>query len=432
VPRPRPQSFAIYRVGGSVRDELLGRPVADRDWVVVGATPEAMLASGYRPVGRDFPVFLHPETREEYALARTERKHGQGYHGFRFFASPEVTLEDDLRRRDLTINAMARAADGTLVDPYGGAEDLRRGMLRHVSEAFAEDPLRVLRVARFAARFDFTVAPQTEALMRRLVDSGELATLTPERVWQELARGLMERWPSRMLAVLRRCGALAVLLPEVDALFGVPQPPRHHPEIDTGVHVARALDWAAMHALSLPARYAVLAHDLGKGSTRTSDLPRHIAHEQRSVRLAEAMSARLKVPVDCRDAARLAARWHGVVHRALALTPAKLLDLLLAADALRRPERLEDLLDACRADACSRPGQPGAYPPRGYLREALAVVAGVNAGAVASQALSRHASKVAKQGADAVKSSPPIAQAIRRARIGALREWKRARAAGGG
>ncbi len=239
----------IYRVGGSVRDELLGRDPGDRDWVVVGATPEMMIASGYRPVGRDFPVFLHPETREEHALARTERKHGRGYRGFEFFASPDVTLEQDLARRDLTINAMARAEDGTLIDPFGGAADLRARTLRHVSAAFAEDPLRVLRVARFAARFDFTVAPETEALLRILAASGELATLAPERVWQELATGLMEPHPSRMLSVLRECGALAQLLPEVNALYGVPQHVHDHPEIDTGVHLARALDYAAAKAV---------------------------------------------------------------------------------------------------------------------------------------------------------------------------------------
>ena len=262
-----PRTVKIYRVGGSVRDELIGRAVADRDWVVVGATPETMLASGFRPVGRDFPVFLHPETREEYALARTERKHGQGYRGFEFFASPEVTLEDDLARRDLTINAMARGPDGSLIDPHGGARDLAAGVLRHVAPAFAEDPLRVLRVARFAARFGFVVAPETEALMRRLVASGELATLAAERVWQELARGLMEAHPSRLLSVLRDCGALRCLLPEVDALYGVPQPLAHHPEFDTGVHVALALDWAAASAdrgATLPVRFAILAHDLGK------------------------------------------------------------------------------------------------------------------------------------------------------------------------
>ena len=303
--RALPQPVRVYRVGGSVRDELLGRPVVDHDYVVVGATPETMLASGFRPVGRDFPVFLHPETNEEYALARTERKHGHGYRGFQFFASPDVTLEEDLARRDLTINAMARGDANLLVDPHGGAADLAAGVLRHVSPAFAEDPLRVLRVARFAARFGFAVAPATEALMRSLADSGELATLAPERVWQELARGLMEAHPSRMIAVLRDCGALTALFPEVDALFGVPQSPAHHPEIDTGVHVLQALDWAAAHGLPLPARYAVLAHDLGKARSDAASLPRHIAHEHRSVRLADALSARLRVPQECRGAATL-------------------------------------------------------------------------------------------------------------------------------
>jgi tRNA nucleotidyltransferase (CCA-adding enzyme) len=426
--KPRPQPFAVYRVGGSVRDELLGRSGADRDWVVVGATPEMLLASGYRPVGKDFPVFLHPETREEYALARTERKHGQGYRGFEFFASPDVTLEDDLKRRDLTINAMARTQDGTLIDPHHGADDLRAGVLRHVSDAFAEDPLRVLRVARFAARFGFDVAPETEALMRTIVASGELATLAPERVWQEIARGLMEPWPSRMLAVLRECGALAALLPEVDALYGVPQPPAHHPEIDTGVHLSLALDWAAAHAASLPARYAVLAHDLGKALTGPATLPRHIAHEQRSVRLADALSERLRVPVDCRDVARLTARWHGVVHRALELTPAKLLDLVMAADALRRPDRLTDLIDACRADACSRPGRADDYAPASYIRDALEVVKAVDAGAVAAAAIARHAARHPERTSGA-KGESKIAEAIRAARIDALRDWKKARLA---
>jgi len=281
-----PQQVKVYRVGGSVRDELLGRPAGDRDWVVVGATPEMLIASGYRPVGRDFPVFLHPESREEYALARTERKHGRGYRGFEFFASPEVTLEQDLERRDLTINAMARDEDGALIDPFGGAADLRAGVLRHVSSAFAEDPLRVLRVARFAARFGFSVAPGTEALLRALVASGELATLAPERVWTELATGLMEPHPSRMLAVLRDCGALPALLPEVDALFGVPQRVADHPEIDAGVHVARALDYAAAKDFTLPVRYGVLVHDLGKGVTPRRSWPNHAGHEARSIRLA--------------------------------------------------------------------------------------------------------------------------------------------------
>jgi len=412
------QLVKIYRVGGSVRDELLGRPVADRDWVVVGATPETMLASGYKPVGRDFPVFLHPDTGEEYALARTERKHGRGYRGFEFFASPDVTLEEDLARRDLTINAMARAEDGTLVDPFGGQRDLAAGVLRHVSAAFAEDPLRVLRVARFAARFAFDVAPETEAMMRALVASGELAELSPERVWQELSRGLMEPHPSRLLAVLRECGALAQVLPEVDALYGVPQPIVHHPEFDAGVHTALALDYAAREGYSLPARYAVLAHDLGKATGDAAQWPHHYAHEARSVRLAERLSERLKVPAECRDAARLAAKHHGVVHRAAELRPSTLLDLLLAADALRRPDRLDTLLAACRADACSRPGKADDYPPERIVRAAYDVVRAVDAGAIA------HATSSGRL-RDKDKLAEVIAQRIRAARLAALREWKR-------
>jgi tRNA nucleotidyltransferase (CCA-adding enzyme) len=411
--KPLPQPVRIFRVGGSVRDDLLGRPVADRDWVVVGATPGLMLASGFRPVGRDFPVFLHPETNEEYALARTERKHGVGYRGFEFFASPDVTLEDDLSRRDLTINAMARGEDGVLVDPHGGARDLAAGLLRHVSPAFAEDPLRVLRVARFAARFGFAVAPATEGLMRAIVASGELATLAPERVWQELARGLMEPHPSRMFAVLRRCGALAALLPEVDRLFGIPQPPLHHPEIDAGVHVMQAIDYAAAHGHPLSARYATLVHDLGKTRSRPDEWPKHHGHEQASVRLAERVSQRLRVPVDCRDVARLAARRHADVHRAAELRPSTILDLLLAADALRRPDRLDALVAACEADACSRPGAPARYVPGERMREALAVVRSVDAGAIARAA--------AANGGDA----QAIGKRVRAARLAALKEWKR-------
>ena len=409
--RPLPQPVRVYRVGGAVRDELIGRPSADHDFVVVGATPEIMLASGFRPVGRDFPVFLHPDTHDEYALARTERKHGRGYRGFEFFASPDVTLEEDLARRDLTVNAMARGQDGALIDPFGGRADLAARVLRHVSPAFSEDPLRVLRVARFAARLGFDVAPQTEALMRAIVASGELDALAPERVWQELASGLMEPEPSRMLAVLRACGALRALLPEVDALFGVPQPPLHHAEIDTGVHVARALDWAAMHALPLPVRYGVLAHDLGKAATPVGSWPRHHGHEQRGVAFAERVSARLRVPVDCRDAARLAARWHGVVQRAAELRPATRLDLLQATDALRRPERLDTLLDVCAADVCSRPGAAQDFAPATVLRGALAVVKAVDAGAVAR----------AVAAGKSAKDDDAIAKAVRAARLKALR-----------
>jgi tRNA nucleotidyltransferase (CCA-adding enzyme) len=410
--RALPQPVRVFRVGGSVRDELMGRPVADRDYVVVGATPETMLASGFRPVGRDFPVFLHPETQEEYALARTERKHGRGYRGFEFFASPDVTLEEDLARRDVTINAMARGEDGVLIDPCGGVADLAAGVLRHVSPAFAEDPLRVLRVARFAARFGFAVAPETEGLMRAIVASGELATLAPERVWQELARGLMEGHPSRMIAVLRECGALAALLPEVDALFGVAQPPAHHPEIDTGVHVCQALDWAAAHDAPLAARYAVLAHDLGKATTPAGELPRHIAHGQRSARIARRLSERLRVPQECRDAAELAARYHGDVHRAAELRPATILDLIGAVDALRRPERLDVLLAACAADDCSRPGASQSYEPKAILAHALAAIKSVDAGAIA-QGASRNPGEKRREDA--------IAAAVRAARLRALR-----------
>jgi tRNA nucleotidyltransferase (CCA-adding enzyme) len=398
-----------YRVGGSVRDELLGRTVADRDFVVVGATPEQMVAAGYRPVGSDFPVFLHPQTNDEYALARTERKSGRGYRGFVFHATPDVTLEADLARRDLTINAIARDDDGTLIDPHGGVADLRAGILRHVSPAFAEDPLRVLRVARFAARFGFSVAPETEALLREIAAAGELATLTAERVWQELAKALMEARPSLFFEVLRRCGALGQLLPEVDALFGVPQPPAHHPEIDTGVHLMLALDFSAAEGDPLPVRYAVLAHDLGKATSDRANWPRHIAHEARSVALAQRLSERLRVPAECSELARLVARYHGDVHRAAELRASTLLDLLLAVDALRRPERLDGLLRACSADALSRPGGGDSYAPGDRLRAALAVVRDVDSGAIAA----------------AHPDSPELPQRIRTARLEALRAWEK-------
>jgi tRNA nucleotidyltransferase (CCA-adding enzyme) len=398
-----------YRVGGSVRDELLGRTVADRDFVVVGATPEQMVAAGYRPVGSDFPVFLHPQTNDEYALARTERKSGRGYRGFVFHATPDVTLEADLARRDLTINAIARDDDGTLIDPHGGVADLRAGILRHVSPAFAEDPLRVLRVARFAARFGFSVAPETEALLREIAAAGELATLTAERVWQELAKALMEARPSLFFEVLRRCGALGQLLPEVDALFGVPQPPAHHPEIDTGVHLMLALDFSAAEGDPLPVRYAVLAHDLGKATSDRANWPRHIAHEARSVALAQRLSERLRVPAECSELARLVARYHGDVHRAAELRASTLLDLLLAADALRRPERLDGLLRACSADALSRPGGGDSYAPGDRLRAALTVVRDVDSGAIAA----------------AHPDSPELPQRIRTARLEALRAWEK-------
>jgi tRNA nucleotidyltransferase (CCA-adding enzyme) len=376
-----------YCVGGAVRDELLGLPVRDRDWVVVGATPEEMLARGFKPVGRDFPVFLHPETREEYALARTERKTARGYHGFAFHASPDVTLEEDLARRDLTINAMARGEDGALIDPYGGRADLESKILRHVSPAFAEDPVRILRLARFAARFSgFSAAPETLELMRAMVDNGEVDALVAERVWQELARGLMEATPSRMFETLRTCGALKRLLPELDRLWGVPQRADFHPEIDTGMHVMMVVDMAARLGLPLPARFAALTHDLGKGATPADVLPRHIGHERRSAELLEPLCERLRVPADCRDVARLVARFHGDMYKAAELRPETTLKILERCDALRRPARFEEVLGACEADYRGRLGcEERAFAAGGLWRAALATVRAVDAGAIAQQ-----------------------------------------------
>jgi tRNA nucleotidyltransferase (CCA-adding enzyme) len=374
-----------YVVGGAVRDGLLGLPVQDRDWVVVGATPDEMLARGFRPVGKDFPVFLHPRTGEEYALARTERKSGRGYTGFTVHASPDVTLDEDLLRRDLTINAIAQDEDGALIDPHGGRADLERRVFRHVSPAFAEDPVRILRVARFAARFaGFSVAPETLGLMRAMVDDGEVDHLVPERVWQELARGLMEAAPSRMLAVLRDCGALARILPEVDRLFGVPQPPQHHPEIDTGIHVMAVVDHAAASAQPLAVRWACLLHDLGKGDTPAHVLPHHYGHEAKSADRAKAVSERLKAPVDCRDLAVLLAREHGILHQAKVLRPPTIVKLLERTDALRRPERFGLLLDAAACDFHGRPGKAESdYVQAEIWRAALAAARGVDAGAIA-------------------------------------------------
>ena len=375
----------IYTVGGAVRDRLLGRPVVDRDHVVVGATPDDMVAQGFQPVGKDFPVFLHPVTHEEYALARTERKSGRGYKGFTVYATPDVTLEEDLRRRDLTINAMAEDEAGALVDPYGGQRDLTARLFRHVSEAFAEDPVRILRVARFAARFaDFAVAPETNALMRRMVDDGEVDALVPERVWQEVARGLMEARPSRMFRVLRECGALGRLFPEIDRLFGVPQPPEHHPEIDTGEHVMRVIDWAAQRGCSLPVRFAALTHDLGKGVTPPEQWPAHHGHEAAGVELLRGLCERIRVPVDCRELAVAVAREHGKVQRALELRPGTLVELLERVDAFRRPERFDDFLLACECDFRGRPGyEERPFPAPDHLRRALAAAQAIDAGAVA-------------------------------------------------
>jgi tRNA nucleotidyltransferase (CCA-adding enzyme) len=364
----------IYKVGGAVRDRLLGRDVIDIDWVVVGATAEQMLSQGFRPVGSDFPVFLHPKSGEEYALARTERKSGHGYGGFVFHASPDVTLEQDLIRRDLTINAMAEDAKGQVTDPYNGQKDLEARILRHVSPAFAEDPLRVLRVARFAARYanlGFKVADETLELMRQLSESGELQALTPERSWKEISRALMEDQPQVFIQVLRDCGALKELLPEVDALFGVPQPEAHHPEIDSGVHTLNVLEQAALHEQPLTVRWACLVHDLGKGTTPASEWPRHIAHEQRGLKLIKAVNERFKVPRDCQELALLVGQYHTHGHRALELKPSTLLELLQSFDVYRRPQRFEEFIVACEMDARGRLGlEQRAYPQADYLRGA--------------------------------------------------------------
>jgi tRNA nucleotidyltransferase (CCA-adding enzyme) len=357
-----------YIVGGAVRDELLGFAVKDKDYVVVGSTPEAMLAAGFKPVGKDFPVFLHPETRDEYALARTERKTTKGYKGFAIYASPEVTLEQDLARRDLTINAIARADDGQLVDPFNGVADIKSKTLRHVSDAFAEDPVRILRVARFSARLvDFNLAPETLQLMRQMVEAGEVDALVAERVWQELAKGLMEQKPSRMFEVLRACGALQKILPELDRLWGVPQPELHHPEIDTGVHIMMVIDYAASQNFSLPIRFAALMHDLGKGSTPRELLPKHIGHEQRSANLLKEVCKRLRVPNDCKELGVMTAKLHGKLHQAPQMRPATLLEFLIELDAIRQPDRFKDFLKACEADSRGRTGYADCQTPAAEL-----------------------------------------------------------------
>jgi tRNA nucleotidyltransferase (CCA-adding enzyme) len=371
----------VYLVGGAVRDRLLGRPVRERDWVVVGADPADLIARGFTPVGREFPVFLHPETHEEYALARLERKVAPGYRGFETRFSPDVTLEEDLRRRDLTINAIAESDSGEIVDPFGGRRDLEARLLRHVSDAFVEDAVRILRAARFAARFaplGFRVAEETMALMARMVASGEVDALVPERVWQETERALAEERPEVFFEVLRACGALRALYPEIDALFGVPQPAKWHPEIDTGVHVMLALKFAAASGASTAVRFATLLHDLGKGLTPRERWPAHHGHEEAGVRLVEAVARRLKAPKAHQELAVLAARHHTVVHRAFELKPATVLELLETTDALRRPERFSELLLACEADARGREGlQSRPYPQSGYLQRAREVASQV-------------------------------------------------------
>ena len=377
----------IYSVGGAVRDELLGLPVKDRDFVVVGSTPQAMLDAGYKPVGKDFPVFLHPKTHEEYALARTERKTAAGYKGFAVHAAPDVTLEEDLARRDLTINAIAKDSDGKLIDPFNGIADIQAKTLRHVSDAFVEDPVRILRAARFAARFtEFTVADETLNLMRQMVQAGEVDALVPERVWQELSKGLMEQKPSRMFEVLRACGALQKILPELDKLWGVPQPPQHHPEIDTGIHVMMVIDYAAKQGFSLPVRFAALVHDLGKGATPIDILPRHIGHEMRSLSLLKDVAKRLRVPNDCKELAQIVAKFHGKLHAVPQMKPRTLLEFLIELDAIRQPLRFEDFLKACESDSRGRAGLENCeLPEADLMRKLLKAAMSIDAGAIAQQ-----------------------------------------------
>ena len=410
----------VFVVGGAVRDALMGQRVNDRDWVVVGSTPEAMTAQGYVPVGKDFPVFLHPQTREEYALARTERKTARGYKGFAVHADPSVTLEEDLARRDLTVNSMAvpealahqppSAWTDHVVDPYDGQTDLKNKVLRHVTDAFAEDPVRILRVARFAARFaDFSVADETMALMRQMVEDGEADHLVPERVWQELAKGLMSEKPSRMFEVLRECGALQVLLPELDRLWGVPQRAEHHPEVDTGVHMMLVMDMAARLNTPLPVRVACLMHDLGKGSTPADVLPRHIGHEGRSVKLLQKVCERLRVPTDCKELAEVVAREHGNIHRSADLNAEALMRLLERCDAIRQPERFALALQACECDARGRLGfEDAAYPQAARLLQAQ------------QAALSVETAPIAQAAAAQGLKGPQIGEQISKARMQAI------------
>jgi len=398
----------IYQVGGAVRDTLLGLPVKDRDYVVVGASPEQMLTAGYRAVGKDFPVFLHPHTQQEYALARTERKTAKGYKGFSVHAAPEVTLEEDLARRDFTMNAIAQADDGRLIDPFGGQADIDNRLLRHVTAAFSEDPVRILRAARFLARFtDFRVAPETMALMREMVAAGEVDALVPERVWQEIAKGLMESKPSRMFEMLRDCGALRIILPELDRLWGVPQTATYHPEVDTGIHVMMVIDYAASQQFSLPVRFAALTHDLGKGTTPAEVLPRHIGHELRSVDLIREVVARLKVPNDCKDLALVVAKYHGKLHAARQMKAATLLHFLEELDAFRQRSRFEDFLKACECDSRGRLGlEQCPLAEAEHLMAALQAALAVDAGEIAKQC----------------QSPAQIKQAVADARAAAIRQ----------
>ena len=375
----------VFCVGGAVRDELLGLIVKDRDFVVVGSTPDQMEHLNFKPVGKDFPVFLHPKTHEEYALARTERKTGKGYKGFQIHADPSVTLEQDLARRDLTINAIAKDENGHLIDPYGGLDDLKLKIFRHVSPAYSEDPVRILRTARFAARFtEFSIAPETLELMRDMVKNGEVDALVPERVWQEIAKGLMEQKPSRMFEVLRECGALQKIMPELDILWGVPQPEIYHPEIDTGLHIMMVIDYAAKQEFSLPIRFAALTHDLGKGTTPKDILPRHTGHEVRGVDLLKEVSRRLRVPNDCKELAQIVAKFHGKVHQVSKMQPETVLQFLMDTDAIRQPQRFQEFLLVCECDSRGRISfEESECLESQMLMRLLKAVLAVDAGAVA-------------------------------------------------
>lgn len=405
------ENLSVYLVGGAVRDGLLGLPIHEHDWVVVGSTEQEMLASGFQQVGKDFPVFLHPKSKEEYALARTERKTGHGYHGFSLHAHPSVTLEEDLLRRDLTINAMAQTADGHIVDPYGGREDLKAKVLRHVSPAFAEDPLRVLRVARFAARFHhlgFSVAEETLALMRNLSTEEELLSIAAERLWQETHTALGEASPHVYFQVLEQCGALAILFPELASLRGVPQPKLYHPEIDTLEHQYLALTVAAQANYDVPTRFAVLVHDLGKGLTPEHAWPQHIAHEKKGLRLVKSLCKRLRVPKQYEQLGLLTCEWHTHAHRALELRPNTIWKLFRATDALRRPERFQQFLHACTADARGRTGRENErYPQAQYLLDALVAAQQIDMAALQERF-----------------SGPALGEAIQQARIMAIKEFK--------
>jgi tRNA nucleotidyltransferase (CCA-adding enzyme) len=402
----------VYLVGGAVRDELLGLPVTERDWCVVGATPGELKAAGYRQVGKDFPVFLHPRTGEEYALARTERKTGPGYHGFSFYSSPDVTIEEDLRRRDLTVNAMARDPAGTLVDPFGGRKDLEQRVLRHVADSFAEDPVRILRVAKFAARFaplGFSLAEETAALMAAMVENGEADELVPHRVWKECEAALACARPTVFFEILRQCGALAVVFPEIDALFGVPQPQQWHPEIDCGVHSMMVLEQAAVLSDEVDVRFAALVHDLGKATTPKYKLPSHPGHERRSVRLIKSMALRMPIPTACRDLALVVAEFHGHCHKAFELRPSTILKVLERTDAFRRRERFEKFLLACEADSRGRTGfEQRPYPQAVYFRQALEAAAQVSA------------RDVLREGMEGAQ----IGEALRRKRLQVLSRFK--------